>query len=430
MTPTLEAPETSSSEINGMLDILNAPEPSQPEAPAVETPVEDPAVEATGRPRPDDDDDDPFRDEEEQAPEPEAAPATEEKTDDDPLVDKPTLEVLLKTPRGKSIYDGYRFGRQLEQPWEKGGIGLKPTVEQIRQNFVGSQNFHSLLADVDSGDPQKADRAVQWLLDPRRPSAQVLESRVVERLASSEQHLSAFTDRAMSNAILAAFGVVEQAKASGVQEDIVAAVNKYNALQHGYKGLFGQFRRFDQQPAQDASLSQREEQLRQREQQIAQQADQQWTRQRDTALDGHLLKRINQALAPVAEAKKSAGALYERTVRDFAEKVRSRIANEPARAAFRQAEAESRRTGDMKHVLAAFESLIVPVIRSDRAQYISEFGSIVVKTNADDRAALGRSAAKTAPGSAGAPVKQSVVPDYRRRPDETELAHTMRILNT
>ena len=81
------------------------------------------------------------------------------------IPDAPPSEALdMTTSRGQQIWADHKLLRALEQPSEKGGLGYRPTLEQIRGMADDSRAHNSLILDLQSTTKSRNIAAVNWLL--------------------------------------------------------------------------------------------------------------------------------------------------------------------------------------------------------------------------------------------------------------------------
>lgn len=68
------------------------------------------------------------------------------------------------TARGKQIWSDHKFMRALELPPDKGGIGYRPTLEQISTMAKDAQAMNNLVLDLQSETKNHNISAINWLL--------------------------------------------------------------------------------------------------------------------------------------------------------------------------------------------------------------------------------------------------------------------------
>lgn len=68
------------------------------------------------------------------------------------------------TTRGKQIWADHKFMRALELPTDQGGIGYRPTLEQISAMAKDAQAMNNLVLDLQSSTKQHNIAAINWLL--------------------------------------------------------------------------------------------------------------------------------------------------------------------------------------------------------------------------------------------------------------------------
>ena len=86
-----------------------------------------------------------------------APAAPEDKLDPD----KDIVGAMLATSRGKRIYADYKELTEVAKPIEEGGIGYKPSAQEIREFHQSHQVRSQMLSAFEAGDPQSAAEWVQ-----------------------------------------------------------------------------------------------------------------------------------------------------------------------------------------------------------------------------------------------------------------------------
>src|ERR1041385_7828200 len=113
---------------------------------------------------------------------PEVEPNPYDETPPDAEIPQATLDVVLKTPRGQEIYQGYKAMKELGKPVEQGGIGHVPTVDQARNYFMAYRDRVMMDGDLNSGNPQQIGRLLNHIFDPQRGEANIP---IAQNLATS-----------------------------------------------------------------------------------------------------------------------------------------------------------------------------------------------------------------------------------------------------
>lgn len=78
--------------------------------------------------------------------------------------DAPSEAVDMTTTRGQQIWADHKLMRALEQPPDKGGIGYRPTLEQVRNLVQDAQAHNNLILDLQSTTKAHNISAINWLL--------------------------------------------------------------------------------------------------------------------------------------------------------------------------------------------------------------------------------------------------------------------------
>lgn len=106
-----------------------------------------------------------------EAPEIEAGAAGDAEEEEKPEdLDAPPGSIEVASTRGQEIWADHRLMAQLAKPPQEGGIGFKPTVDQIRGFMADHQSWTNLMLDLESGDPTAVRTAMQFLTQ-RAPAA-------------------------------------------------------------------------------------------------------------------------------------------------------------------------------------------------------------------------------------------------------------------
>lgn len=80
--------------------------------------------------------------------------------------DEKAMTLALRTSRGKRMLADFKAMRELEKDPAEGGIGFKPTSQQITDAFSDQLAYNAFLGDLTSGDPQKLLDVTNHLLQP------------------------------------------------------------------------------------------------------------------------------------------------------------------------------------------------------------------------------------------------------------------------
>lgn len=83
---------------------------------------------------------------------------------DTPSDTPPEGSVDMATTRGQQIWADHKLMRALEAPPDKGGLGYRPTLEQLRAMALDAQAHNSLVLDLQSTEKSHNIAAINWLL--------------------------------------------------------------------------------------------------------------------------------------------------------------------------------------------------------------------------------------------------------------------------
>jgi hypothetical protein len=417
--------------------LTEAPEPSQAEAPATpaetspaetetestETPVETPAAVETSAETPADataetEPENPY----EQEPDAEVAPQT--------------LDVLLKTPRGKEIYASHKLNREIAKE-----IGHVPTVEQAAQYYGAYRDQVLMNEDLSSGNPQQAERLISHLFHPNRgEGAHVVAAKLGEVLAkTSPEAYAAAAQPFIANYGNELWDRFEKATDPAVKQAL------YQAAQLVHKDFTGKWKdvkngqlanatEADPLANERAELAQERERVQQIRQQQAESDQRRWTNEFGATVAKGMFDELDKALAPLKSLYKDTPKRYERSRKIFHDEVVSEVPkNRQAWDLYQVQLAKARRSGSQEDREAAareYVKLATPVILAKRKQFLEEEG-VAVKQASDARHTELRSIeSHQAPSNGGPPVKPSTGPPLERKPGESQTAWNLRQLRS
>ena len=383
--------------------------------------------------------------------------ATTQATAEDPYaefdqegdVDKPTLDTLLQTPRGRQIYQGYKYTRELAKPTHEGGIGHVPTIDQTRTYF---QN-HAQRVQMDqdyiggaSGDPQAMAQWTDYWFGKREGNDQLtaLKTGAAGRFvqALSQINPDAYVEAAtpiMGTYLESLWNRYEQAADPKTKEAM------WTAYQMVHKDLTGEYRNVNgasaspqEQTGQGDPLAAERAQLQQgfRELMQHQQAQQQ---ARQNQLNSHIIntsigalygevdKAVGQYLKPM---KESQPAIYKAAVQQFVTEIKNGVSADPQLWQLFVADLrEAQRQGTPQAIQQAVEHymrLARPVIAAKRKEFLKQAGINIMEQSNGRHAALGQVASHKGPTNGAAPNQQTLQPGGKKGLDESFEAYSAR----
>lgn len=425
-------------------ETTTAPPESEPPAPETGEQAEVPADAAAATPEPEN----PY----EQNPDEDFAPQT--------------LKEILTTPDGRRMYANHKLVKELAKPFEQGGIGHVPTIEEVR-NYAGAYRDQVMMDhDLSSGNPQQAERLIAHLFSPQRgEGAQVVAAQIGRTLAKLANELQS------SN----------PAQAQAYQQAYVAAANPFletynNALwdrwtempggapgseaqRHkealGYAAqvlefdLTGKYRdptgkpagqaqanpQDDPLAAERANIQAREQRLTQYEQRTQQVEAQRISQGINARIDNELTVELDKALAPLKALYEKTPKRYERDRRDFNQAVVKEIPkNQHAWDILQTHYADAVRSRNPEAIDALvkeYVKLAVPHIQALRKQFLEESG-VAFQAQSDARHAELRSidSKKALTNGGGAGKVPNAGQPIVRRPGESQADFNFRQLTS
>ncbi len=372
------------------------------------------------------------------------ATTTGEPKDDDPYsvdpsdeLPKPTLDVVLATPRGKEIYQGYKTLREINKE-----IGHIPTVEQAKEYYGAYRDRVMMDHHLGSGDERGARTFIEFALGQQRgQGAQVVASNLASTLAiSNPDAYVAASLPFLGNYTTALWERFQNEPDGPGKEDL------YRVAQMLHHDLTGKWKSPEElgQPAQNGQVAQADplaeerQRLNTERQQInqARNADYQAYQQRwESALVGSiqnsLITELDKALAPLKASYEGKPKLYEMFRKDFHDTVvnTAKQQNKHAWDLYQVRLAEARRLGTQEAVqdmAKEYLKLATPAIMANRKKFLEEAGA-VVKADSDTRHANLRSidSQKSLNGSGASPTPGAGAP-LTRLPGETQYEFNLR----
>ncbi len=380
---------------------------------------------------------------------PETEPEPEQPLDaatETPEGEPQTLDVFLKTPRGKEIYQGFKQLREYSKPVAEGGIGHTPTVEQIRDYYGAYRDRILMDHDLSSGNPQQATQFANYVFGPQadgqpRPNAHVLAAQLAPTLARvNPEAYAAAANPFLSNYNTALWDRWAEAKTPNLKAALYQAAQMLHYDMTGqYKpvaelgGANGTQQQADPFAAERSALAAERQRIEQyhSEQQTAQ----------ARAMENHVAGIITQgfhgeldkALTKLKSLPNKTDSWYERRRREFGESVVRDVPthNPHAWSIYNTAYQQAIRTNNPAlHQAAAqqFANLASPVIAAKAKQFVDEELGVYVKQSETRNSQLRSIDGHRLPSSSGSavpPAKPNGQP-MQRLPGETQADFNLR----
>jgi hypothetical protein len=384
----------------------------------------------------------------------EEAPAEEPKIaaeqPEEPQSEEDGLDALLKSSRGKRIYQGYKFTRELSQPPQVeqgnivgGGIGHLPSIQEIRDYYQAYADQLAMENDFSSGDEAAVQGFLEHWFKPERANSDVVLGsipKVLSQWYQKEQNpeRKRLLERAYIRAATPFLDNYRNSMWRRYQEAETPELKQayYFAAQALEKDITGRYRNNPQsgqsaQPEQqDPTFAEerarfereRREFEQQRQAELAQQR-MRWEAESETLRNQELDAKLDTALEVLKSHKEKAPRRYAAEKREFKELIMQDIErNQQAWAiqmALRNTAARTMDPRDREAAQKHFMRLAESAIINRRAQFLKEIGASLPEASAARHASLQQTASKKAPTSSGAPRPQSIKSEFSRRPGET-----------
>jgi len=356
-------------------------------------------------------------------------------------VDKPTLDTLLQTARGRQIYQGYKYTRELAKPTTEGGIGHVPTIDQTRQYFFN----HAARVEMDQdyiggagGDPQAMAKWTDYWFGKRDGNDQLtaLKTGAAGRFV---QALSQINPEAYVEAATPIMGTYLESLWTRYEQtaDPKSKEAMWTAYQMVHKDLTGEYRNVNggaspqqQQQGQSDPLAAERAQLQQGLSDLTQrqQAEQ---GARANQLNGHIIntsigalygeiqKAVGHYLKPLQESQP---AVFKATVQQFVNQVKEGVSADPQLWQLFVADLrEAQRQGTPQAIQNAvnhYLRLARPVIAAKRKEFLKQAGVNIMEQSNGRHAQLGQIASHKGPTN-GAPSQQSISTVGKRGANES-----------
>lgn len=345
--------------------------------------------------------------------------------DDETDVPPQTLNTLLQTDRGRLIYQSHKTLREFQKPLEQGGIGHVPSVEQIRDYYGSYRDRVIMDHDLASGNPQQAERMLNFLFDPQRGAGtNLVASQLAPTLAKlNPETYAAAAQPFITNYAGALYERYQQARDSGDEKLRSALWYAANVANYDMTGEWLK----DQPPAMNAGgqqadplaeqraalAAERAEIDRARQEQAQQQANS-WRESVTANIGKAVYGEIDKALIPLKSS--ASPRIYEALRKEFHDNIVAKAANDRhAWDLYNVKVAQARRDPNID-LAAEYVRLVSPVIKAERKKFLEEAGVTVMQQNnarhdelrqVDQHKGLSNGA-----GTPGAPKGPQLVRDY------------------
>lgn len=352
---------------------------------------------------------------------------------DDPG-DQPALEAFLTTPRGREIYQGYKFVQELAKPTAQGGIGHAPTIQDVRQYFTDHQNTLAMRNDFTSGDPGALGKFFgHWFGPDRNGQPKASAMAALEHLEPTLAKFGADIYGQIANPVMSRTEAAMVEKWKAAPGNLKSTY--YHTVQALHHSLTGEWlpedlgtsgnRPANGQPSVDpgrAQLDAEWQRLNQAQSRARQEVEGQWNAQLERSEVASLSSVIDQALRPLAEVRTKTPEIYESLKDRMIGQVKTAMRADPQLWNLYQAKViAARKTGDpaaVESVMKDYLALAMPIIRDKRNPFLKGAGVVIRQQNGDRHAQLRSVASHVAPANNGAPPTRSVVPSSKPKPGE------------
>ncbi len=340
-------------------------------------------------------------------PQPEGEQPVETQTEqpEDPYAEQPesdapnsdTFKAILEKPFGKRLLAAHKIVQELAKPVDQGGIGMTPTVDQVRDFYSAYCDRMAMDSHLNSGNPANAEHFLGFVFNPQRgQNAQMIAATVAPTLAKSnpDAYVAAATPF-VSTYGQALWDRWSEAPGEGIGEPGSVKYALYQAAQTVQKDMAGNYRTLEElginAPATNGHaaatktadpfaeertrLAQERQQIDAARAQDAQAYSQRWNGAVQQSIAGNVNAELDMALKPLVG--KLTPRLYERERNDLHTIVAREVPthNPHAWGLFQIKLAEARRTGSaeaIKSVAEDYRKLAIPVIKAHHRQVIEE----------------------------------------------------------
>ncbi|HXC05797.1 MAG TPA: hypothetical protein VNZ86_13640 [Bacteroidia bacterium] len=364
-------------------------------------------------------------------------------TDTEGEAPKQTLDVILKSPRGREIYQNHKIITELAKPIEQGGIGHVPTVAQMRDYHAAYRDRVVMDHHLNSGDPKGAQTFIQFAMGQNRgQAAEILAANIAPTLASSNPDAYVAASMPfMTNYETALWDRWKTTPAGPDKEDLWRTAQMVhrdltgNWMSEGDLGVAPQGgNQPDPLAGERQQLEEQRQQIQQERQQNVTAFNQRWDNGIATSTTNSLLSEVDKALAPLKSMHSKAPRMYEAARKDYYDSiVRAVQSNKHAWDMFQVKISQARRLGTpqaAQQVVGEYMQMAIPAIKASFRQFLRETGAVMTNisdarhaqlSSIDSKRDVGGNGTNPTPGK-GAPVT--------RRPGESASDFNFRQLNS
>lgn len=323
---------------------------------------------------------------------------------DDPAPDtdvpQATLDVILKTPRGQEIYQGYKTLRELGKPVDQGGIGHVPTADQAKNYFLAYKDRVMMDGDLNSGNPQQIGRMLNHVFDPQRGQANIpIAQSLATSLANQPELYAAALEPFLKHYQSSIMERFAEAKTDDVKDALWLAAQILNKDLNGEYmpspngngtvpsngAVNGHANVPDPLARERADIQRERQELDQARQQSFQAQSKAWANSYGGEVQRTLLGEIDKALAPVKSMHSKAPILYEGLRDKFHDTVVNMIHSDTtAMELFGVAQREAQRAGSAQSAQALakrYMDMAIPKIRAARLDFLNKAGWVAQQRN-------------------------------------------------
>jgi hypothetical protein len=351
-------------------------------------------------------------------------------------------EKFMQDPRGRQIYAGYKFQRELSKPPTEdgtGGLGYVPTIEQMRAMAQDSSDMEFMVHNFDQAhqNPQYADDFVNNWFGRRDEQGQLLPGalRVAQSIPLALDKIDSQLYRAMAMPIMSSYleERYRQIPALATEEDRVRFLTATLDLESDLTGQTPQQiadRRGITEPVwkqgqapqprvpandpREAALRQREQAMAERDSQFVAAQNQHFFDSLNSSIHGLFSTDVQAALKPLADAypgqNGSQSLTFQALATRFADEIRATLGDPDRSPAFRlyvMARDRAAATRDPRDVRAAaveYTKVARPLMKQLRADYIRNAGIQIVSQSNARHQVLADAANKTGSASVAQPT--------------------------
>ena len=250
--------------------------------------------------------------------------------------EKAAESALLKTARGRQMYDTFKMMRELEKPAAEGGLGFRPSAAQIKESFSHSTDLRAMTNDFRNGNP---NFIVQWFAGRNGQAPSQASLAIAEKFMPT---LAQHAPEAYVRAAVPAVGnfideLYREAATMPTEQERVLWLNISRHAEAYFTG--GKFREIPDElvktgkdpNAVDPRMAEYDDKInkiKEWETRQARQAEQSFANSVNSSIRNSLMADIEAALAPVKEQEPE--KRYRAIVRQFHDDIVQTISQNPA----------------------------------------------------------------------------------------------------